>query len=119
MKEEIDWKKYNKKDREFLIKVTLANRDYSMNVAAVLYSILISISALIISLYSISISIIGISKKTLIIGGILILIILVMWLTSLRITNRISRSFVKNLNSQYQNIHRTLHPELFKGGYHY
>lgn len=115
MQNKINWNKYTKQDREFLINVTLSNRDFTTTVAIFIYSGLISVTALIISIYSVMISAIGFNLRSIKAGIFILIIIVVLWTITLRYFKRSSKKFITNLNSQYQNIHRTIHPELFSG----
>jgi len=115
----INWKKYSKEDRKFLINLSISNRDYCKSIALFIYSTLISVSALMISLYSIGVSISGLSKLTIYIGIGLLILIGVIWIFVWKNYRKIVKNWIPKLNNQYQDIHKTIHPELFGGGGYY
>ena len=119
MKEKkINWKKYSKGDRKFLINLSIENRNFLTNVYIGLYTMLIAFTALLISICSIYVSIVGLNLNSL--SGIVIisLLIIISWIFVPIYLKKIHKG-IKNLNNQYQEIHKTIHPELFKGGYYY
>jgi hypothetical protein len=108
---EIDWKKYSKEDRKFLINLSIANREYCSTVAIFIYSTLVSISAFILSLYSIAISITKFNKNMVYVGIFILIILLLTWVITLKIFRKITGKWVTDLNKQYQIIHKTIHPD--------
>lgn len=117
-KEKINWNKYSKEDRKFLIQLSIENRNFLTQVYLGLYSMLFAFSALLISIYSMYFSIVGSNKTSITIGCFILFLIILYWVFIPRYL-KIIHPRIRNLNQQYQEIHKTLHPELFKGGYYY
>jgi uncharacterized membrane-anchored protein len=109
----IDWKKYSKEDRKFLINLSVQNRNYLASVSSILLAMVVGMSGFAVALYSLFVSLNLISQKTANIA--LIIIVLGMW-AHWFIVHIKGVGHMKNLNIQYQEIHKTLHPELFKKG---
>lgn len=118
--EKIDWKKYSKEERKFLINLTLINRDYVRNGAIFIYGLSFSSSAFLISIYSLILSLVGVNTATIISGILILILLLLSWILIMKNFKKMIKVFVPSLTKQYQEIHKTLHPELFKeGGYFY
>ncbi len=117
--QKIDWKKYSKEDRKFLIGLSISNREYVSTVAIFIYSTLISVSALLLSIYSIGVSISGLTNYMIYTGIGILILIGISWLLILKSFRKMTKKWVPELNKQYQEIHKTIHPELFKGGYYH
>lgn len=115
----IDWERYSKDDKKFIIDLTISNREYTSTVAIFIYSTLISISALLISLYSIAISLFGISKLMIYVGIEILLIVILSWILVYGLFRKMTKYWIPSLNKQYQNILKTIYPELFKEGFFY
>ncbi|NMB67103.1 hypothetical protein GYA25_03530 [Candidatus Woesearchaeota archaeon] len=115
----MNWEKYSKEDRKFLIELSINNRNYLASIYLGLYTLLFSFSALMISLYSFYLSFAGLKKESFTIGAIILLLIVLSWIIIPKILQSIIHTGVKNLNKQYQEIHKTIHPELFRGDYYY
>jgi hypothetical protein len=111
-----NWSSYPEDDKKFLIQLSISNRNYLVTIAIFIYSTLVSITALLVSLYSIQFSIIGFDLIWLLF---FIIIILIYWIVALISFNKLAKVYIKKLNNQYQDIHKTLHPELFKNVEYY
>lgn len=116
-KKKIDWSKYSKDDRKFLIEVSIANREFCRTIAMFIYSTLISVSALLIAIYSVGVSISGLTETMIYIGIGILIIIGLSWIFVTRYYRKITKKWIPSFNDQYQEIHKSLHPELFKGGW--
>ena len=84
-----------------------------------IYSTSISVSALIIAIYSVGVSISGLNSFMVYMGIGILLLIGISWIFILINYRRITKKWIPSLNTQYQEIHKTIHPELFDGGYYY
>ncbi|MEM4153006.1 MAG: hypothetical protein QXK80_02745 [Candidatus Pacearchaeota archaeon] len=113
---EIDWDKYTKEDKKFLINLSIQNRNYLTTVNNLLLAMTIGMSGFATALYGLFISLGLISQN--IANTLLVILLLGMW-THWYIVHIKYVKFIKTLNEQYQKIHKTIHPELFKGGYYY
>jgi|SRR3989344_3550975 len=103
--------KNEKEDKQFLINLSLSNRDSLINVANILISICLAFSAFIISIYSIYVSVVGANKNSLIVGLICLTTITPYWIWSLREYKKNVRN-AGNFNLQYQNYLFKVYPEL-------
>jgi hypothetical protein len=119
MDNKINWEKYSKEDRKFLINLSIMNRDYCAQIYAFLYSFLISFSALMIAIYSIYFSIAGLNQTSVILGIFFLILIVISWIIIPRLLKKKVWGGLHNLNKQYQEIFKSLNPELFEGGYFY
>lgn len=106
-------KKLDKEDNKFLINLNLSNRDYLTNCANMIISFLLGFSAVMVALYSIYVSWIGLSKNSLFVGLIFLLALTPYWIWSLYQYKKAIKNS-KRFNDQYQKYLFEIYPNVKK-----
>jgi hypothetical protein len=107
-----DWSQYSRKDREFLLQTTLANRGFITQTFTFVYGLLVSVTALLVAGLSVYLSIAGFSKDRLLVPIVILAIIIISWVAIPSLLKKKIHSGIHNCNVQYQEILKSLHPEL-------
>ncbi len=108
--------KRTKKDKQFMIQFDQANRDSVINMSMFLLSILISVTALMASAFSIVFSITGFGLYSIGVLVVFIIILVPFWVTVLPYAKRGIKNS-KKVNEQLQKMLYELYPE-YKEKYH-
>lgn len=111
-----NWSKYNLEDKKFLINLSIQNRNYLTTVNSLLLAMVVGMSGFAVALYGLLASLKLVNQTA--ISIILVIVLVGMWAHWFSVHMK-GVKFIAKLNSQYQEIHKTIHPELFKGGYVY
>jgi len=106
-------KKLDKGDKKFLINLNLSNRDYLTNCANMLMSFLLGFSAIMVAIYSIYVSWIGLNKNSLVVGLIFLLALTPYWIWSLYQYKKAIKNS-KVFNGQYQKYLFEVYPQAKK-----
>ena len=98
----VNWKKYSKSDKENLVRISILNRNHLYTLSAFVFSAMLSSLALVIST----------SQTNPLVSSIVILVIIIVGMIGFTLLINSADKF----NKQYQEIHKTMHPELLKKG---
>ena len=106
-----------KDDKQFLVEITLYNRDFLTTCANLILFQLFAFTAVMLSICSIIISIFGV-KESIIPLIVIIIPLILYWWWSIKQYKQIVKN-VKNVNEQYQKYFFEIYPKLKKKGFYH